>query len=288
MDFIQRMNDVVDYIEENLSVTDGDRLKAESLAGISRTSACHLQRMFAFFADMPLSEYIRRRRLSVAAADLRAGMSVLDASLKYGYSSPTAFNRAFKAVHGTAPSAVRKGRDLLKSYPRLGFSLSVTGREPLEYRIESRGPFRVLGARHSLGKSLDENFRSVPRMWARASFLGTIRRLAELQDNAEFPGILGISLPEKDGSWSYLIATASEKADSRFQSVQIPAFTWAVFPGKGTGRDIQALEKRIVTEWLPSSGYEYDDGPDVEAYLTADPRNAVFEVWIPVVPGTGP
>lgn len=114
-------------------------------------------------------------------------------------------------------------------------------------------------------------------------FVWNCKKIADLQDNPEVPGVLGVSIPEEDNSWIYYIASASSKNDEKFQSTEIPSFTWAFFSGKGTNRDIQILEKRIVTEWLPTSGYEYDNGPDVEVYLSPDPKNAVFEVWIPVV-----
>jgi len=120
-------------------------------------------------------------------------------------------------------------------------------------------------------------------MWMKASLFGTVKKIADLQDNPEVPGVLGVSIPEEDNSWIYYIASASSKNDEKLQSTEIPSFTWAIFSGKGTNRDIQILEKRIVTEWLPTSGYEYDNGPDVEVYLSPDPKNAVFEVWIPVV-----
>ena len=69
----------------------------------------------------------------------------------------------------------------------------------------------------------------------------------------------------------------------------VPAFTWAVFPGEGACPGaIQELERRIVTEWLPTSGYEYDNGPDIEVYLNPDPSDAKFEVWIPVKPKNTP
>ena len=67
------------------------------------------------------------------------------------------------------------------------------------------------------------------------------------------------------------------------ETYTVPAATWAVFPGAGTNQSIQDLERRILTEWLPSSGYEYGSAPDIEVYLSPDPANARYEVWIPVV-----
>ena len=76
---------------------------------------------------------------------------------------------------------------------------------------------------------------------------------------------------------------ASDLPSGDFASYTVPAFTWAIFPGTGPMPGaIQELEKRVATEWLPTSGYEFADGPDMEVYLTPDPKNATFEVWIPV------
>lgn len=283
MDFIEGLNQVLDYVENHLEVTDNDETSLEKLAKIAGTSVYHFQRMFAYFADMPLSEYVRRRRLSRAAVDLQNGESVLQVSLKYGYNSPTAFNRAFKNIHGIAPSKVQGKNQVVKSYPPLRFVLSVVGKEPLEFRLEKKPSFRIVGISQKLGTTLEENFSKVPKMWMKASLFGTVKKIADLQDNPEVPGVLGVSIPEEDNSWIYYIASASSKNDEKLQSTEIPSFTWAIFSGKGTNRDIQILEKRIVTEWLPTSGYEYDNGPDVEVYLSPDPKNAVFEVWIPVV-----
>ena len=80
----------------------------------------------------------------------------------------------------------------------------------------------------------------------------------------------------------YFIAVSTSQAADGFEEYTVPVATWAIFPGSGTGVSIQKLEERIITEWLPTSGYEYANGPDVEVYLSPDPQNAQYEVWIPV------
>ena len=177
MDFIEGLNQVLDYVENHLKVTDNDEISLEKLAKIAGTSVYHFQRMFAYFADMPLSEYVRRRRLSRAAVDLQNGESVLQVSLKYGYNSPTAFNRAFKNIHGIAPSKVQGKNQVVKSYPPLRFVLSVVGKEPLEFRLEKKSSFRIVGISQKLGTTLEENFSKVPKMWMKASLFGTVKKL---------------------------------------------------------------------------------------------------------------
>ena len=100
--------------------------------------------------------------------------------------------------------------------------------------------------------------------------------------DGEPKGLLGISACTGGEAWRYLIAVASQADPGPFETYTVPAATWAVFSGEGTGRSIQVLEKRIVTEWLPGSGYEYADGPDIEVYLEPDPVHTRYEVWVPV------
>ena len=279
MEWIDRLNQAVDYLEGHLEAPD-----LGEAARIACCSPYHFQRMFTLLAGAPLSEYIRRRKMSRAAADLQHGERIVDVALKYGYSSPTAFNRAFQAVHGLPPSAAKTPGAVLKSHPPLRFAITVQGVEEMEYRIEKRDAFRIVGVSAPLSKDIEENFQQVPQLWGRAAADGTIPRLAGLMDG-EPRGLLGVC----DGleSARYYIAVASSApAGEGLEEYTVPAFTWAVFPGTGEGAPaIQALERRVVTEWLPTSGYEYAEGPDVEVYM--DPECTKFEVWIPVVQAKG-
>ena len=80
----------------------------------------------------------------------------------------------------------------------------------------------------------------------------------------------------------YIAVSSSATAEGTLEEYTVPGCMWAVFPGAGTGRSIQELERRIVTEWLPTSGYEFAEGPDVEVYFNPDPQDTAYEVWIPV------
>lgn len=112
MEWIERLNKAINYIEENIT----KEIEYEQVAKIACCSTYHFQRMFAYMADVPLSEYIRRRRMSLAAVELQNDdKKIIDVALKYGYSSPTAFNRAFKSIHGVAPSVIKKRNNNFKS-----------------------------------------------------------------------------------------------------------------------------------------------------------------------------
>ncbi len=279
MEWIQRLNRALNYIEENLT----QEIDYDEAARIACCSVYHFQRMFAYMADIPLSEYIRRRRMSLAAVDLQRGERVLDVSMKYGYSSPTAFNRAFQAIHGAAPSLIKEGGMILKSYPPITFHITIKGVEEMNYRIENKEEFRIIGIAQPLEKEVEKNFSIVPGMWQKAHMEGTVDRLISMM-NGQPAGLLGVSICNDSEDWQYFIAVASSlSAEQSLKEYLVPASTWAVFSGSGTALSIQELERRIVMEWLPTSGYEYANAPDIEVYLNPDPQNTQYEVWVPVV-----
>jgi len=120
MNWLDRLNETMDYIEDNLR----GEISYGHAARIAQCSTYHFQRMFSYVAGATLSEYIRRRRLTLAALELQNGGKVLDVALRYGYESPTAFNRAFRSLHGIAPSAAQRPGATLKAYPRIGFHIT--------------------------------------------------------------------------------------------------------------------------------------------------------------------
>ena len=278
MDWVEQLNAAMDYIESHLR----EAVRYEDAARIAGCSACHFQRMFTYLAGIPLSEYIRRRRMSLAAEDLSQGEKILDVALRYGYSSPTAFNRAFQAFHGLPPSRARAGGESLRAYPPIRFHVTLSGGTDLSYRLQQLPAFRVLGFGAWLGQGIEENFQIAPRLWEKAA--QRLPQLLELMDGKP-KGVLGISACEEGEQWRYYIAVSSSQAAGKeLEEVWIPACTWAVFSGSGPcPQAIQQLERRVVTEWLPGSGYEYADAPDIEVYYRPDPADAVFEVWLPVV-----
>ena len=278
MEWIERLNEAIGYIEEHLT----DEIDYKQLGRIACCSSYHFQRMFAYMAGVPLSEYIRRRRMSLAAVDLQAkDMKIIDVAGKYGYSSPTAFNRAFQSVHGIAPSAVKSEGIPVKSSPPVTFKITVKGVEEMNYRIETKEAFRIVGVSVPLYKEIEKNFTIIPPKWQEITENGTLQKLIGMMDTPPM-GVLGVSTCNDAEEWKYYIAVSTSQMQEGLEEYMVPAATWAIFSGQGTNQSIQELEQRIVTEWLPTSGYEYGSAPDVEVYLNPDPQNAQYEVWIPV------
>ena len=279
MEWIERLNHAIDYIEKHLTT----EIDYEQLGRIACCSSYHFQRMFTYMAGIPLSEYIRRRKMSLAAVDLQGkNMKIIDVAGKYGYQSPTAFNRAFQSVHGIAPSAVKNEGVSIKSFPPILFKITVKGVEEMNYRIETKDPFRIVGVSVPLNKDIEKNFTVIPAKWQEVSANGTLQKLLPMMDTQPM-GVLGVSICNDKEPWKYYIAVSTSQENNEFEEYIVPAATWAIFSGTGTNQSIQELEQRIVTEWLPTSGYEYGNAPDVEVYLNPDPQNAQYEVWIPVV-----
>lgn len=155
MEWVERLNQSINYIEEHLT----GEIDYEQLGRIACCSAYHFQRMFTYMAGITLSEYIRRRKMSLAAVDLQGGNEkLIDIAEKYGYRSPTAFNRAFQGVHGIAPSAVKGGGVSVKSFPPITFKIAIKGAEEMNYRIETKDAFRIIGVSAALHKEMEKNF----------------------------------------------------------------------------------------------------------------------------------
>ena len=282
MEWLERLNQSLDYIEENLSGT----VSYERAAQIACCSVFHYQRMFSYIAGIPLGEYVRRRRMTEAAFELQTnGMKVIDAALKYGYESPTSFNRAFQSVHGVSPASARTEGIILKAYPRISFKISIKGDAEMNYKIETKNAFRIVGAKEHFLMDVEESFAKVPLFWQKAVQAGIIPILCGINDKPPF-GIAGVSTCMNGKIFDYYIAAASDKpAPEGMEEYEVPACTWAIFDCVGPmPKAIQDLQTRIVSEWLPVSGYEYADAPDIEVYPEGDQTSDGYkcEVWLPV------
>ena len=283
MEWLDKLNKSIEYIEDNL---DGE-INYEEAAKLACCSCYHYQRMFSYIAGVTLSEYIRNRRMTKAAIDLQNGEKVMDVSLKYGYESPTFFNRAFKKVHEVSPSMAQKKGTFLKSYSPISFKLTIKGVEEMKYRIEKKEAFRVVGVQRELTNDFEENSIKVPQLWKESLENGKLSEIMALMDenNAGAPGVLGLNAcngEEKD--WKYYIEVSTDKPISKgMYEYTVPASTWAIFKGQGNmPQAIQDVEKRVLTEWLPTSGYEFDQCINIEVYLDDKKEDSNFEVWLSI------
>lgn len=289
MEWSERMNAAIDYIEDNLA----DGIDLTEAAKKACCSLFHFQRMFMVIIGVTPSEYARRRRLTLAARELTSGsVKVIDLALKYGYDSPDSFSRAFRNVHGITPQAARAPGVKLTAFPRISFSIELKGGNDMDYKIIEKPVFDLLGRGRKFTTANGENFVKIPQFWQEFMKTKEYPELCGLSGGkpGEITGsaMLGSCLPNEKGEWDpFIYALGIEKPkgikSSGYETYHILAATWAVFDCNID--NLQDVTKRIFSEWFPSTGYEHDMKPDIEVYFPEDPRAKVMQcqIWIPVV-----
>ncbi len=155
----------------------------------------------------------------------------------------------------------------------------------MNYRIEKKEAFRIVGVKEHHDIHVEENFAQIPLFWQKTFQSGAFAQVCALQ-NQEPAGVLGLSTCMNGKDFDYYIAVASDKAvpEGMCETV-VPACTWAIFTCVGAlPKSIQELQKRVVGEWLPASGYEYANAPDIELYFEGIQQADDYrcEVWLPV------
>ncbi|TYP75437.1 AraC family transcriptional regulator [Paenibacillus methanolicus] len=284
MEWLQRMKDAMDYMESRME----EKLDIEAAARVACSSPFHFQRMFSMITGVTVGDYLRKRRLSLAAQELAStSAKVIDVSFKYGYDSPESFAKAFRKAHGITPSEARQPGAKLKAFPRISFHLSLRGEKEMEYRIIERGAFEVAGVSFVTSCKDGENHRAIPKFWQEHNANGTTAKLAAHSPRHETLGIC-MDFNHADDTLRYMIAAeVGEAPEVGFETLTIPASTWAVFTAIGPVPDaIQDVWQRIFQDWFPSSNYEHAGGPEFELYPDEDPTSPDHrcEIWIPIKP----
>jgi AraC family transcriptional regulator len=284
---IAGLNRLVELIEGDLA----EEVDVVRLATSLGTTEYHLRRMFSSLAGMPLSEYVRRRRMSVAAADVLGDEELLGIAVRFGYGSTEAFGRAFRAVHGAGPSDVRRDGGPLRTQPQLRFRLTVEGNIPMETRIADQPAFRLVG--HSARVPLIHEGVN-PHIQAHiASLPPDEHARLKMLSNTEPAGLLQVSAdvdPDyAEGSeLTYLHGVAiSEGAElpGDLDVIEVPAGEWAVFRTVGPYPEaLQTTWAATATDWFPSNPWRLRPGPSIVAVLdrTDDFSSATTELWLPV------
>ncbi|MCD9588443.1 AraC family transcriptional regulator [Streptomyces sp. 8ZJF_21] len=282
---LERLNEALDHIESRLD----QRIEVADLARIAVTSEYHFRRLFSALAGISLSEYIRRRRLTVAGAEVLAGeRTLLEIAVRYGYGSGEAFARAFRAMHGVGPGEARRAGAAVNSQPRMSFRLVVEGSSSMRYRVVEKERFHVVGRKvrvplvhEGVNPRIAEFIRSIDEE--------TMRRIAALSDQ-EPEGILGVS-DNLDPSRAegteldyYHGVVTGAAAPEGLDGLAVPAGAWAVFENSGPfPRALQYLWRDVFTQWFPSNPYQSRPGPEIlRTRLSQDAARADAELWIPV------
>ncbi|MFJ8433127.1 GyrI-like domain-containing protein [Kitasatospora sp. NPDC094019] len=284
---LERLNQAMEYIEEHLDGT----VDAAELARIATTSEYHFRRLFSALAGMPLSDYLRRRRLTLAGAEVLAGeRTLLDVAVRHGYGSGEAFARAFRAMHGVGPGEARRHGAVLVSQPRMSFRLVVEGSSSMEYRIVEKPAFRIVGRRARV-PLVHEGVNPAIAEFVKGIGQEGAERIAALSEQ-EPRGILSVTEFFSDSraegvplDYYHAVATGTgaevpEDLDVR----EVPAGTWGVFRVTGPfPRALQELWRDVFTQWFPSNPYEFRPGPEIlRVGVLAEVAETEAELWIPV------
>ncbi|WP_100011667.1 AraC family transcriptional regulator [Lentibacillus sediminis] len=282
MTWVESLQTAIDYMEDHLL----DDISIERIAHQANFSVFHFQRAFAILTDVSVGEYLRRRRLTLAAHELiRTNAKIIDIACKYGYDTPEAFSKAFRRQHGATPSDARKYKGKLKSYNRLVIQVSLKGAEPMQYRVIEMDGFRAAGMKQEFSLVNGQNQAEIPKMWDELNGNGTDELLFKL-NNGPIEGVLGVCVDKNNETIDYWIGTACEgDIPDGLSTLDIPASKWAVFEVHGPMPNaMQGVWKKIFSEWFPSSGYEHAGTPELEVYSDEDPSspNLYSEIWIPV------
>ncbi|MFJ1914199.1 GyrI-like domain-containing protein [Streptomyces sp. NPDC088147] len=285
---LERLNQAMEHIERNL----GQPIEVAELARIAVTSEYHFRRLFSALAGIPLSEYIRRRRLTVAGADVLGGeRTLLDVAVRYGYGSGEAFARAFRALHGVGPGEARRTGATLRSQPRMSFRLIVEGSTDMRYRVVQKPEFRVVGPKTRV-PLVHEGMNPAIVSFIRGLGRETLQRLEQLGERSgqEPRGIVAVTddLSESRAEGTeldYLHGVVTEAAAPEgMETLTVPAGTWAVFESSGEfPRALQYLWRDVYTQWFPSNPYRSVPGPELlRTRLSEDGTRADAELWIRV------
>ncbi|TXS54206.1 AraC family transcriptional regulator [Streptomyces sp. t39] len=287
---IAALNHLVDRVEEHLA----EEIDVGAVAGVHGTTEYHLRRMFSSLAGMPLSEYVRRRRMTVAAADVvRGERDLLGIAVRHGYGSSEAFGRAFRAVHGAGPGDVRRDGGPLRTQPQLRFRLTVEGSTPMDTRLVDRPAFRLVGhatrvplIHQGINPHIQQHIAALPQEeHQRLKALGDTepKGLLQVSDDLDPDGREGSEL-------TYLHGVALRQdtpAPDGLDVIEVPAGTWAVFLISGPHpQALQTAWAATATEWFPSNPWRLRPGPSVVAFLDRadDFSTATCELWLPVEP----
>ena len=270
--WIEGIQQSIDYIEQNLAET----LDIEEIAGIAALSPFYYQRIFGALCGMTVGEYIRARRMTLAAQELTGSdAKVIDVAVKYGYDSPDSFTKAFVRFHGIAPSKAKEPGAPLRAMAPLHIRISLEGGSMMDYRIVEKAPFTIVGVKRPFNS--DTSYQEIPKFWDEWLALGEKRPVM---------GTFGVCIDMDGKDFDYWIADLYfpwEDVPEGCETRLIPGSLWAQFPC--TISTLQDTNTKIWSEWLPAlQGYTLAGDYDIEVYLPPEEgsREMKVYIWVPL------
>lgn len=281
MNFLQGMNQVITYLDSHLT----EKIDYQKIYLITGYSYAHFQRIFSCIAGISVNDYIRRRRMTLAATDLKRGRKVIDVALKYGYETADSFGKVFLAFHGITPSQARNKDAVVKSFSPIRFHITVDGKEEISYRIESRQAMRIVGVMKHF-RAPENSKDDVPVFWNELYGNGIYDTLHALSNDSPY-GVHGFMKVHDEISVDYMIAAVTDcPIPEGMQEYIVPESTWAIFEQDGAvASTMESLWTRIFDEWLPSLDYSHARTMEIECFKHNGDKQMngfKYEIWIPV------
>ncbi|AYM03318.1 AraC family transcriptional regulator [Levilactobacillus brevis] len=280
---MQTLNKLIDYIEDHLT----DDISFSAVAYQLGLSEYHLRRTFSFIAGISLHDYVRNRRLAAANVDLVNGQAVTTVAFKYGYQSVEGFSRAFRDWSGYLPSEVRQS-GMQKTFPKLSFHLEIKGGIPMNFRIEQKSAFNLVGVTKRIPIQFSGQNPAIQKL---AQSITPLQRTHMHTLGDLYPHqVLNASYAFDDarlaeqGRLTQLIgfATTQENPYADLTQLAVPSHTWAIFPNQGPfPQRLQETWGRIYSEWLPASRYKLVDAPEI-SFSQFGSVDVKSEIWIAV------
>jgi len=294
MEWITSLKTAIGYMEENILCDIG----AENVAGHVHMSPFYFQKGFQILTGYSVGEYIRNRRLYLAAVDIqKSDGKIIDIAYKYGYDTPESFTKAFSRFHGATPMAIRKDKSFIKPFLPLRISVSIQGGDKMNYTVEKMSGFKVIGFVREFG--FETAYAEIPKFWdeIREKYTKNIcigKTPANDMEKAVFEnsiGMYGVCIDDvgKDGRFRYMIAGGytGGGVPEGMEIYEIPCADWVKFKCVGSMPDsLQSLNTVVFKEWLPGNGeFEIAGGLNIEWYSSVgSPKDADYEsgIWLPV------
>lgn len=253
MNIYAALNQITEYIEEHLE----DKIDYNTLARIMGVNSYTMQKIFSLITNVPLSEYIRKRRLSQAGFDLyQKNAKVMDIAIKYQYDNATSFARAFATFHGIKPSLVNK-ETKLKNFPRILFDEKVKSVSELEYEIIELEKMELYGI------GIKTNNKKIGYD-APKFFEETEQKYQEKYGNIKYGMVTYQDETREECTGYYILYDQKIK---EFERITIPASKWLVFKiNSQNSKDIQKISHQFYMEFLPSCKYSFNSIPELEWY----------------------
>ena len=277
------INRVLDYIEDNIDKEINTRV----IGQIAYMSEYNFQKMFSILTDIPLGEYIRRRKLSRSLYEIcETTHKIIDIAYQYGYESPDSFTKAFKNLFGMTPSTARQYPERLKSYPKLSVSIKIKGGTEVNYKVIEKEAFCVVGLKESY-QDLEEGQKKISDFWDRFNASPDEEKLQKRMSAHQKLGFLGLCVPQEGTAYDYVIGVVTDEKEGEdpFECIEVPSSKWLVFEAKGTlPQSVQTTYKEIYESFFPSSQYKLASTPDFEFYPSGNVQSPdyITEIWIPI------